>query len=330
MPEPARDRRDDPEELPRLLDQELSALPDKYRLPVVLCDLEGRPRKDVAAQLKIPEGTLSSRLTTAHQMLAKRLSRHGLALAGGSLTTLIAQDAASATVPAAVVSSTIKTATLITAGNGAMAGVVSTKVAALTEGVLKAMLLSKLKIALGVVFFLGLAAGGGIFISGALQPALLQVPAKKAPGQAAPVSKPHEETLAVMDMLEQPIDTKGLHEKVKLKVALEYFTDQFGGKLRIFVDKEAFAAQDPDAPDPYEEEVVLPANLNKMTLDQAFAHRPRPDLSGESDVCHSSRLDRNHIGRGHTGRELSSSPKHCRIVPPTTVGACLARAFGQI
>jgi RNA polymerase sigma factor (sigma-70 family) len=271
MPEPKKDRRDDPEELSRLLDQGLSALPDKYRLPVVLCDLEGRSRKEVAAQLKIPEGTLSSRMATAHRMLAKRLARHGLAVAGGSLTTLIAQDAVSASVPAAVVSATIKTATLITAGNGAMAGVVSTKVAALTEGVMIAMLLNKLKIAFGVVFLLGLMAGGGIFISGVTQPALSQAPAKKAPGQAAPVSKPHEETLAVMDMLEQPIHTKGLHEKVKLRTALQYFTEQFGGKLRILVDKEAFAAAlDADAPDAYEEEVVLPAEVSKMTLDQAL------------------------------------------------------------
>jgi len=146
MPEPAMDSRDDREELQRLLDQELIALPDKYRLPVVLCDLEGRTRKAVAAQLKIPEGTLSSRLSTAHQMLAKRLARHGLAVSGGSLAALLAQNAASACVPAAVVSSTIKTATLVAASNGAVAGVVSTKVAALTEGVLKSMFLTKLKL----------------------------------------------------------------------------------------------------------------------------------------------------------------------------------------
>jgi RNA polymerase sigma factor (sigma-70 family) len=155
MPEPAMEPRKDREELQMLLDQELTALPDKYRLPVVLCDLEGRTRKAVAAQLKIPEGTLSSRLATAHQMLAKRLARHGLAVSGGSLAALFAQNAASASVPAAVVSSTIKTATLVAARQGAVAGVVSTKVAALTEGVMKAMLLTKLKIATAVLLVVG-------------------------------------------------------------------------------------------------------------------------------------------------------------------------------
>jgi DNA-directed RNA polymerase specialized sigma24 family protein len=105
MPESPKEPRDDREELQVLLDQELSALPDKYRLPVVLCDLEGRTRKEVAAQLKIPEGTLSSRLATAHQMLAKRLARHGLAVSGGSVAALLAQDAAAAYVPASLVSS---------------------------------------------------------------------------------------------------------------------------------------------------------------------------------------------------------------------------------
>jgi RNA polymerase sigma factor (sigma-70 family) len=160
MPERAKEPRGNTEELQVLLDQELSALPDKYRLPVVLCDLEGRTRKAVATQLKIPEGTLSSRLATAHQLLAKRLARHGLAVSGGSLAVLFAQNAVSACVPASVVSSTIKTATLVAASNGAVAGVVSTKVAALTEGVLKGMFLTKLKTMTAMLLVVGMFAFG--------------------------------------------------------------------------------------------------------------------------------------------------------------------------
>src|SRR5262245_31193708 len=50
-----------------LLDEELNRLPDKYRVPVVLCDLEGRKRKEVARQLHITAGTLSSRVGTARR-----------------------------------------------------------------------------------------------------------------------------------------------------------------------------------------------------------------------------------------------------------------------
>jgi len=71
-----------------LLDEELSRLPEKYRLPILLCDLEGRSRKDVEGQLEIAAGTLSSRLTTARQMLAKRLARRGLA--SGTVATALA------------------------------------------------------------------------------------------------------------------------------------------------------------------------------------------------------------------------------------------------
>src|SRR5437868_2624372 len=38
-----------------LLDQALSRLPDKYRVPIILCDLEGKTRREVARQLILPE-----------------------------------------------------------------------------------------------------------------------------------------------------------------------------------------------------------------------------------------------------------------------------------
>src|SRR5262249_18773793 len=80
-------------------DHELNRLPDKYRTAVVLCDLEGRTRRDVARQLGVPEGTLSGRLTTARRMLAKRLARHGPALSGGALAGVMSAEAALAGVP---------------------------------------------------------------------------------------------------------------------------------------------------------------------------------------------------------------------------------------
>jgi RNA polymerase sigma factor (sigma-70 family) len=142
-------------ELRPLLDQELNRLPDKYREPVILCDVEGNTRKEAARRLGWPEGTLSGRLSRARVMLAKRLARHGLALSGGAVAVALSHNAASACVPAPLVSSTVQAAAWVAAGHAA-AGVVSAPVAALTEGVMKAMLMTKLKIATAIVLAVGL------------------------------------------------------------------------------------------------------------------------------------------------------------------------------
>jgi RNA polymerase sigma-70 factor (ECF subfamily) len=158
MPEPATPEQDGGRDLLPLLDQELSRLPDKYRSAIVLCDLEGKSYKEAARQLGCPEGTLSARLARGRVMLAKRLSRHGLAVSGGILAMMLSKSAASAGVPASVVSSTIQAASLFAAGQAAATGAISVQVAALTEGVMKTMLLAKLK-GVGVLLMVAVLSG---------------------------------------------------------------------------------------------------------------------------------------------------------------------------
>src|SRR5882672_9069529 len=81
--------------LQTLLDQELKALPDKYRAAIVLCDLEGKSIKEAARQLGCPPGTVGTRLARGRGMLARRLARRGLTLSGAIIATLLSQNAAS-------------------------------------------------------------------------------------------------------------------------------------------------------------------------------------------------------------------------------------------
>lgn len=134
------------DDLQLLLDRELSCLSDKYRIVIILCDLEGKTRKQAARELRLPIGTVASRLARARRMLAQRLARHGVALSGGALAIVLAQHSAAAAVPTSALFASIEAASLLAAGKASAAGVVSAQVAALVEGVTKAMLLSKLKL----------------------------------------------------------------------------------------------------------------------------------------------------------------------------------------
>jgi RNA polymerase sigma factor (sigma-70 family) len=150
----------DRQELTQLLDQELSRLPDKYRLPVVLCELVGRSRKEVAQQLRLPEGTLSSRLAMARKMLARRLARRGVTLPASALAVELSGQGATAAVPLSLVDVTVNTAATLAKGAAPAAGSVSAKVISLTEVVSKAMFLTKLKLS-AVLIFAVLTAGLG-------------------------------------------------------------------------------------------------------------------------------------------------------------------------
>jgi RNA polymerase sigma factor (sigma-70 family) len=143
-----------------VLDEEISRLPEKYRVAVVLCDVEGRTRTDAARQLGLPQGTVASRLTRGRALLAKRLLRRGL---GVSATTLAAGlGKASGAVPADLLTRMIQAVTLPATGEAVAAGLISAEVGPLTEGVLRTLAVSKLKTALLVLVFVGLVPSGGL------------------------------------------------------------------------------------------------------------------------------------------------------------------------
>jgi RNA polymerase sigma factor (sigma-70 family) len=159
--DPAADAPPGPDpDLAGVVDEELARLPEKYRAAVVLCELEGVSRKDAAARLRVPEGTLSSRLAQARKILAARLTRRGVVAPAGGLAAL-GPAAGGAAPPARLVDHTSRAAAR-GAGGAFPPGLVSDRVSTLTDGVLKAMLVSKLRLTAGaaalVVAALGAAA----------------------------------------------------------------------------------------------------------------------------------------------------------------------------
>jgi RNA polymerase sigma factor (sigma-70 family) len=149
------------EDVRPILDEEIRRLPEKYRLPVVLCYLEGRTNDEAARILNCPRGTIATRLARARQRLRGRLARRGLALSAGALAALLSENPLSAALSPALLRGTTRVALLVAGGTTAAAAVPAS-ITTLTEGVLHAMSLTKLMTALAVVVALTLAGGVGV------------------------------------------------------------------------------------------------------------------------------------------------------------------------
>jgi RNA polymerase sigma factor (sigma-70 family) len=161
------------------LHQEIDRLPEKYRTAIVLCDLQGLTHEEAARRLGRPVGTISARVSRARDRLRGRLSRRGLALPAGVMAAAMGTTNASA-MPAALVDSTIQAAMAVSAG---LTVGVPASIATLSQGVLRSMLLTKLRIVSAAMLMVGVAAAGvGVLAqSGA--------PRRVAPGVAGPALK---------------------------------------------------------------------------------------------------------------------------------------------
>jgi RNA polymerase sigma factor (sigma-70 family) len=155
-----------------VLDAEVARLPESYREVFILCCLESRTHEEAARLLGCPAGTVASRLSRARERLRSRLVRRGLAL--GAAGTLFAAGEAEAAVSSELLGILVRATAARTATTTVFstAGSISPRVAALTEGVLRAMWITKLKVAAALVLAIGAAGfGAGFVLSTAAQPA---------------------------------------------------------------------------------------------------------------------------------------------------------------
>ena len=150
------------QELRAILDEELAMLPEKYRAPLVLCYLEGKTCERAAQDLGVARSTVSGRLKQGLLLLRNRLAERGIELSAGLLATLLSGEAAPAAVPALLTIATVRAATLVMGGRAVAAGLISSRILTLAQGVTMSTASNKLKFGVVVVLLAGaLATGGG-------------------------------------------------------------------------------------------------------------------------------------------------------------------------
>jgi RNA polymerase sigma factor (sigma-70 family) len=141
------------------LHEEVERLPERYRLPLVLCHLEGWTYEQAAAHLRCPVRTVQSRLARGRERLRGRLERRGLAPSAAIVGPAVSTDAGRWIVPRCLKEATAASALRFTSGEGVTAG--GGSAAALAGEVLHAMFLVQIGGLVRLTVLLGLIGAAG-------------------------------------------------------------------------------------------------------------------------------------------------------------------------
>ncbi len=126
------------------LHEEVARLPEKFRLPVVLCYFEGRTHAQAAFELHSGEATVRRRLAGARDLLHSRLTRRGVALTSGGLSAALAREAPAA-VPSGWIDALSQFAGRLATGEAAVPGAVSATAARLADTLVQGLLAGQIR-----------------------------------------------------------------------------------------------------------------------------------------------------------------------------------------
>ena len=162
----------DGDDLTEALHQEMERLPIRFRIPLLLCDLEGRTHEEAARLLGCPVGTVKSRLARAREKLRGRLVRRGIGISTGAILALAAKTAGPS-IPHSLVTNTIEIVKHVAASK-AIVGTVPAASVILARGVLRTMFQTKLTMAVAIAIAIGSLALGIGAIKGQVEGAPLR------------------------------------------------------------------------------------------------------------------------------------------------------------
>jgi RNA polymerase sigma factor (sigma-70 family) len=104
-------------EVQAILEEEVQALPEVYRAAFILCQMEGRSGVEAARELRIKEGTVSSRLDRARKQLRVKLATRGVALSAVLGAMALAAPVGAAAVPRRLLDATVRAGMAHAAGS---------------------------------------------------------------------------------------------------------------------------------------------------------------------------------------------------------------------
>jgi RNA polymerase sigma factor (sigma-70 family) len=133
-----------------VLHEEIERLPRAFRLPVVLCYLEGLTVHEAARRLRCPHGTIRSRMARARERLRRALNRRGVVLPAAAMAAAISARSASASVSAHLCETTTRAAIAFAAGQSA-----APLATAVTKQLLRSTLVQKVRLLALSLFVLG-------------------------------------------------------------------------------------------------------------------------------------------------------------------------------